>query len=210
MHLSTIDTTSSLDEILSKQMAPLQRQLKKVFTLYKPNLSGQMNFEKEIEQLFKQSFSIPIPPLIEKRVRYEQQLIQSIHHQLRKDHLILRRTADNHNTYYLGNLEEFNHKTNEYMQNATYFETIGIIDENNSEEQKLNAIIKSIDSSLQELQRKKRIPQEYLIKILVSKRTNIKLPYLYFLPETHVVCIQIFFLSRGRLLLSIIYYRMVI
>ena len=42
---------------------------------------------------------------------------------------MLRRTADNNNTYYLGQIDEFEQEENSYMQNATStFELIGTLD----------------------------------------------------------------------------------
>jgi hypothetical protein len=176
-------------------MVPLRQQLTELFTKYPVDLSRRMKFEQEIIQSFKKSSSLSIPFTIEQRAIYEQQLLRSIYFQLKKDHLILRRTADNQNTYYLGNQDEFNHKTNEYMEDALCYEMIGIINENKSEEQYLNEIIHTINSTLEELQRKKLIDKDHLSKISaigIGKRTNINLPHLYFLPDTSSVSIESF------------------
>ncbi|CAF1320317.1 unnamed protein product [Adineta steineri] len=184
MHLS-INQTNNIDRILFKQMAPLRRQLTKVFNKYPVDPSKKMKFEQEIEQLFQKFFSIPIPSIIEQRSIYEQQLLRSIKLKLKKEQLILQRTSDNNNTYYLGNQMEFNEKTNEYMNNANYFELVGIIDHNNTEQKYLNEIIESIELVSQELYQKKCINEKNLLKMLPNKQTIIHLPYLYFLPEIH-------------------------
>ena len=187
VHLS-INQTNVIDRLLLKQMAPLRRQLTKFFTKYPIDLGLRMKFEQEIGQLFEKFFSTSIPLVIEQRSIYEQQLLRSIQIQLRKDHLILRRTADNNNTYYLGDENEFNQKINEYMENAMYYElVVNIDDDTNSEQQYLNEIIQSIDSILEELHKKKLINKDNLPKMLASKRTNIHLPYLYFLPIVNMV-----------------------
>ncbi len=66
-------------------------------------------------RLFNKSFSLRISSKIQERSIYEQQLVQSIHFQL------LRKNDDNYNTYYLGNLNEFNQKTNEYMEKCQLY-----------------------------------------------------------------------------------------
>ncbi|CAF1529449.1 unnamed protein product, partial [Rotaria sordida] len=130
-------------------MAPLQRELAKLFIKYPIDLSRQMHFENGIEQLFNKSFLQPIPSVLEERALYEKQLILSIRYQLNKDQLILRRTADEMNTYYLGRLNECNQKSNEYIQNSTYYELIETINEINTEQQQLEEIIQSIDLQLE-------------------------------------------------------------
>ena len=82
--------------------------------------------------------------------------------------------------------------TDEYMQKSTSFELIGMIDEFSSEQQQLTEIIESIDLALEELQQKRLIPQDYLSKLQIGKKTDLTLPYLYFLPEAHQVQLYTF------------------
>ena len=103
--LSKISLT--LAEIVTKQMAPLRRGLTKLFTKYPVDLSRRMSFEKEIQQFFNESFVQTISAMIEERVIYEKKLLQSIQYQLKRNRLMLRRTAANNNTYYLGQIDEF-------------------------------------------------------------------------------------------------------
>ncbi|CAF1417810.1 unnamed protein product [Rotaria sordida] len=166
-------------------MAPLQRELTKLFIKYPIDLSRQMHFENGIEQLFNESFLQPMPSVLEERTLYEKQLILSIRYQLNKDQLILRRTTDEMNTYYLGRLNEFNQKSNEYIQNSTCYELIETINEINTEQQQLEGIIQSIDLQLEILYQRKLIKEDHLIRLSIGKKTNINLPYLYFLPETN-------------------------
>jgi hypothetical protein len=185
MHLSS--STITLKEILTKQMAPLRHQLTKVFTKYKIDLARRWNFENDIQTQFINSFSLPVPTLLEERALYEKQLIRSIQYQLKYHHLFLRRTADDQNTYYLGSLDAFNDMANEYMENAIWYELHGMINENNTEQQQLKEIMESIDFVLEQLQQKKWITKDHLTKLQIGKKTNLHLPYLYFLPETHQV-----------------------
>ncbi|CAF1097789.1 unnamed protein product [Adineta ricciae] len=181
-HLS-IHQINPIDRVLRKQIAPLHRQLTRFFTKYPIDISRRLNFEKQIEKLFEKSFSSFIPLNIEQYAKYEQQLVQSIKYQLEKDHLLLRRTADNNNTYYLGDLKEFNCQTNAYMTNAMYFKMLGFIDEKNSEEHYITQIIHSINSSLEELHQKGSIRKQHLPRMLAVPRINTSIPHLYFLPQ---------------------------
>lgn len=175
----------TLAQIVTRQMVPLRRQLTKLFSRYPIDLARRMNFEREIQQLFNQSFVQSIPSSLEVRAYEEQQLIRSIQYQLKKDQLILQRTADDCNTYYLGRQDEFHRKTMDYVENSTCYEFYAYIDETNSEQTHLNTIIKSIDSQLEQLHQRKLINKDHLSKFSIGKRTNLKLPHLYFLPETN-------------------------
>jgi len=185
---TTTTPVSSLDQILTKQIMPLRRQLTKLFTKYPVDLTRRCTFEKKIEEQFIESFSQPpIPVAIEQRAFHEKQLLRSIQIQLKSDQLILRRTADNNNTYYLGCRQEFEKMTQDHLDNSHYCEIIGTINELHSEKQYLIEIIQSIDSKIEQLVQKKLIPMDHLKKLQIGKRTNIKLPHLYFLPKTQQV-----------------------
>ncbi|CAF3050590.1 unnamed protein product [Rotaria sp. Silwood2] len=177
----------TLAQIVTKQMAPIRQELTKLFTKYSIDLSRRMKFEKEIQLSFNDSFLRSIPGVLEERTLYEKQLIQSIRYHLKKDQLILRRTADEMNTYYLGRLDEFNQKSDEYVENSTCYELIGTTDGTHTEQQQqqLHEIIISINSQLEQLYQKKLINKDHLTKFSINKRLKFILPYLYFLPETN-------------------------
>ena len=112
-----------------------------------------MNFEKEIQQFCNEFLVQAIPGVIEDHAIYEEKLVLSIQYQLKKILFMLRRIADNNNSYYLGQIDEFKQKANNYMQNATYtFELIGTQDnESYNEQYYLNKISQAIDSDLANL-----------------------------------------------------------
>ncbi|CAF1624904.1 unnamed protein product [Rotaria magnacalcarata] len=166
-------------------MAPLRRELTRFFTKYPVDLSRRMNFEKEIQNLFHASFDQSIPSTLEERILYEKQLIKSIRYQLNKDQLILRRTVDNYNTYYLGSLNEFQKKSDDFVQHSISYEFIGMLDCINTEQQQLDEIIDSINSQFETLHQKRLINNDYRTKFIISKKSTTKLPHLYFLPETN-------------------------
>ncbi|CAF4444464.1 unnamed protein product, partial [Rotaria sp. Silwood2] len=74
-------------QIVTKQMAPLQRELTHLFTKYSVDLSRRMNFENEIQQSCNDSFIRSMPGVLEERAFYEKQWIQSIQYHLKKDQL---------------------------------------------------------------------------------------------------------------------------
>ena len=75
------------------------------------------------------------------------------------------------------------------MESSTYFELVTSLDVNNpnAEQQYLTELIVFMDTFLQGLQQKKELHMEYFIKLQLAKKTNLQLPYLYFLPITHQV-----------------------
>ncbi|CAF3430834.1 unnamed protein product [Rotaria socialis] len=184
IHILSKSSLTTLAEILTKKMAPLRRDLTALFTKYPVDLSRRINFEKEIQQLFHESFLQPIPRALEERALYEQQLLKSIKYQLEKNHLILRRTANHQNMYYLGQIDEFQQKTMDYMQHSTAtYEFIGTIDDFNSEQFYLEKILQSIDSDLKSLLQRKLISKDLQIKFIIKQSTKSQLPNLDFLPD---------------------------
>jgi len=172
----------TLAQLVTKEMVPLQRHLTELFTTYSVDSSRQMNFEIEIQLAFNESFLGPLPPMLEHRALYEKQIIQSIRYHLDKDRLILRRTADDKNTYYLGQLDEFQEKSNDYIENSSSYKFLAEIVGNHTEEQQLKKVIQSFNIELDKLCQRKLINKDYQLKFSINKKTNIKLPYMYFLP----------------------------
>ena len=183
------NTQQVLDSILIEQFVPLRKQLLSIFTRFSLDLARQQTFRRSLEQQFLQSFSSTVPNHIEQRAKYEQKLLQSIQSKLTYDDLILRRTADDFNTFYLDNYNNFNRLCQNQLESSTYFELVTSLDVNNpnAEQQYLTELIVSMDTFLQGLQQKKELHMEYLIKLQLAKKTNLQLPYLYFLPVTHQV-----------------------
>ncbi|CAF3881794.1 unnamed protein product [Rotaria sp. Silwood1] len=176
----------TLAQMVTKQMVPLRRELTKLFTNYSGDLPRRMNFEKEIQQCFNDSFICSMPDVLEERALYEHRLIQSIRYHLKKDQLILKRTADDMNTYYLGRLDEFNQLSDNFLENSTCYELIETMSDTHTEQAtKLQEIILSINSQLEKLYQRKLINKDQLTKFSINKRLKLKLPYLYFLPETN-------------------------
>ena len=168
-------------------MAPLRRQLTALFTKYPVDLARRMNFERELQQVFQSSFSVAVPPALQRRAIHENELVHSMLDRLNNDQLVLRRMADESNTYYMGDIDDFHRRSQAHLQTSNYYELIGTIDDDHhhSKEQHIHDIVQSIDQDLEKLYEKKLIPQEHLAKLKVSQRTKIELPSLYFLPHLH-------------------------
>ncbi|CAF1148545.1 unnamed protein product [Rotaria sordida] len=74
----------------------------------------------------------PISSNLYQRALYEKNLIQSIQYSLKKNNLILRRTANNRNTFYMGNIQDFETKADKYLTRSDDYKVlIDINDENN-------------------------------------------------------------------------------
>src|ERR1700722_3283816 len=96
----SISSTSSPDDTLYRKFTPLRRRFIHLFSEYHVHLAGWMTFETKITKHFNDLFSTSIPTSIRERALYERQLIHSIRSQLKKNNLIVRRTADQNNIYY--------------------------------------------------------------------------------------------------------------
>ncbi|CAF2130554.1 unnamed protein product, partial [Rotaria magnacalcarata] len=115
IHILSQFTSLSIEDLLEKQLVPLQHELTRVFMKYPLLVTRRINFENQLIKIFHESFRQPIPIVCHERILHEKYLLQSIQYQLKHESLILRRTADNQNTYYLGQLKEFEQKSNDYI-----------------------------------------------------------------------------------------------
>lgn len=204
MHSLLSTTTSlSIDQLLRQQMAPLHRQLGSLFNKYPVDPSRRVQFQNELKQCISQSFgtnaiatatlpprSLSITPALRERVLHEKQLVQSIRNEINQQGHILRRTADNQNTYCLRSRKLFNFKAYEHLKTSNCYELIGPVDTMHTtttaeQQPNLNKILRSIDDTLSHLLERKLISKAHHMKFTMSQRRNIKLPSLYFLPEVN-------------------------
>ncbi|CAF2819302.1 unnamed protein product [Rotaria sp. Silwood2] len=177
-------SNESMDEIVKKQFVPLKHQINNLFLKNKINLNLQMEIQKKIYDLFKNLFSKSIPSNLYQRAIYETNLIQSIQTSLKKNNLILRRTADNMNIFYLGNLQEFETKADQYLARSEDYDIVFNVNDVNNEKPlnvALNEMIESMNSLLQQLKIHRAISQD-LYERFIADPNKVKLPYLYFLP----------------------------
>lgn len=175
MHVSP---SLNFNDLANTQMKPLLQQIHAFFNQYQIGISRKAGFLTELKRIFNQYFHVSLPNSIEQRATAERQLILSIRQQLERDQLILRRTADQMNLFYLANADEFHVQSQAYINRTSSFERIS-----NMTQVKLEEICQSIDTSLLQLRQQSRIQENHLSKMSV-KRINLALPHLYFLPES--------------------------
>jgi len=184
MYISS--SLKSIDDIVKKQYAPLKHQLASLFQKHRINIALKWEMETEVHQNFVGLFSISIPAHIRKRAAYEKTLIQSIRCSLTKNNLILRRTADNQNTFYVGNKQDFEAKARDYLSQSDAYEVLTTIDDEENNEEKfqvdLTKRIESMNFALGILRRTNALDKD-LVPLLVTDATKMKLPYIYFLPD---------------------------
>ncbi|CAF1295590.1 unnamed protein product [Rotaria sp. Silwood1] len=116
---------------------------------------------------------------------YEKNLIQSIQTSLKKNNLILRRTADNMNIFYLGNLQDFESKADKYLTTSEDYDILFNMNDVNNEKPfnvAFKEMIESMNSLLEKLKTHKAISSD-LYERFIADPNKVKLPYLYFLPN---------------------------
>ena len=99
-----------MNDMLQKHYKLLQHYLIMVFGNCGVNTARSMFINKEIKDAYKDTFSGLLPLSIQQRALYEKQLVQSVRKHLKANNLILRRTADNQNTFHPGNMKDFEEK----------------------------------------------------------------------------------------------------
>ncbi|CAF4652768.1 unnamed protein product, partial [Rotaria sp. Silwood1] len=100
VHVSSLNTTSN--EYIEKTYKFLQHQLTILYDKYKVNMAQSLFLNKRVKDAYTNAFSITLPRSLQQRAFYEKQLVESIKEHLKENNLILRRTADQSNVFYLG------------------------------------------------------------------------------------------------------------
>ena len=119
-----------------------------------------MFFEEEINKIFEHLFSTPLSNSIQQRALEERKLVQSIRQHLKMKNLILKRTADHKNIFYLGDAKDFQDKIHQFLLTTTdLFELFITIDENhqNHINEILDEIVSNINIPLKNMFHEKKI-----------------------------------------------------
>ncbi|CAF1691286.1 unnamed protein product, partial [Adineta ricciae] len=115
--------------------APLKHQLASLFSKHRLQIALSWGIHRDIHQTFIDLFDIPVPHHVQQRAIDEMTLVRSIQSTLKSDNLILRRTADNQNTFYLASYPDFQAKVNEILsQSSDIYEFIVTIGKKSTEE----------------------------------------------------------------------------
>ncbi|CAF1543899.1 unnamed protein product [Adineta ricciae] len=189
-------------DIVKKQYAPLKHQLASLFSKHRLQIALSWGIHRDIHQKFIDLFDIPVPHHVQQRAIDEMALVRSIQSTLKSDNLILRRTADNQNTFYLTSNHDFHAKVNEILsQSSDIYEFIVTIgkksteegddDDDDDDDQKqlpkdsqylLRERIEAINFALETLKKRKALPDAVINKLFIDLN-KVKFPYLYFLPD---------------------------
>ncbi|CAM2723375.1 unnamed protein product [Rotaria socialis] len=178
-----------IEENLEKNYKPLQHDLNKLLVKSDVNLVQTIILQKQVKDLYMKMFSkttttTMISKAMLERAYYEQQLIDKIRNDLKSFNLILRRTANRRNVFYLGDRILFEKLCNEFMLETDRFELEMEINNDNVQETQdyLQGKIKSMNREFKTIfmDTKKYKDQLNRITVLIGK---VELPYLYFLPD---------------------------
>ncbi|CAF3383452.1 unnamed protein product [Rotaria socialis] len=178
-----------MDDIVQRKYAPLKHQLNSLFSKHHINIALSLEIQQKIGDQFTDSFSVPIPSNLHQRAFYEDRLILSIRYSLKKNNFILRRTADNMNTFYLGNRQEFETKAYDYVSKSDAYKVLLKKDKGNGDQKwqtELNQMVESMNLLLESLKNHEFLNVD-LYNGLLDDASKVKLPCLYFLPDVSKV-----------------------
>ncbi|UJR34546.1 hypothetical protein I4U23_027323 [Adineta vaga] len=191
LKFSSKSTKTTITDIVKKQYAPLKHQMASLFSKHRVNIASSWDVHSIICQKFTNLFAISIPHNIQQRATEEMKLIQSIRSSLKTNNMILRRTADNRNTFYVGKKNDFEAKANEFMLKSSdkyeFTVAIGDDEDNNDDKKKqpqnphyfLKGRIEAINFALETLGKRKALDNDTINKLIIDPK-KVKLTYLYF------------------------------
>ncbi|CAF1505365.1 unnamed protein product, partial [Adineta steineri] len=182
--LPSFESPDSLIDRTKNQYKVLQHELNILFPKYNKNQLESANINKQIKDLYVNMFSTSLTSTIRQRAKYEKELVQSIRIYLKENNLILRRTTDQRNNFYLGNRKDFEDKANQYTMDTYDFEYCQDVDETNLRQtyKYLNEIVRSINSDIKKMFDSKKGKDNDPMKLHIDF-DQIQLSYLYFLPD---------------------------
>jgi hypothetical protein len=183
-----INNNINLNEFMEKQFKILKHDLNIFYVKQQINVAKSMFISKEIKDIYSTLFSsalLSLPDTLYQRAVYEQKLVKSIQDHLKHYNLILRRTADQCNVFYLDTQTDFEDKIHHYMTTTDMFELCEIINEehrSNAIHQYLLRILEQFNENIQIHLDDRKKYRSILDKIMIDIE-QIKMPYLYFLPD---------------------------
>lgn len=208
LHLSSSTSSlSSMDEPppLKKQYRPLMHKMAALFSEYSVSLPIAEEMRRNVKQAFQDCFVKPLSVEARQRAFYEKKLIQSIQRTLNANNLLLRRTSDYSNTFYLAQRDEFQRQSIHYMQqqagNYALLFTLDADHPHDMVRQSMKKRFQLMNDELERLYQTKRFNTSVRQRLKVNL-DNFKIPYLYFLPDVSTVSAMI---SSAWLTLKIIF-----
>lgn len=179
---STSAVLADDDDIVKKQYLPLKRQVVHLLNKCHVNIARSMEVERRINELFQHCFSVgPSTQLVERAID-EGKLVRSIRRSLKRNDLVLRRTADQTNTFYVTDACMFERKADEYLARTDAYERLLDVDEHTHGSNEMKEMVESMNAALEMLKTKKTLPAD-LVQTLLTNPNKVQLPRLYFLPD---------------------------
>lgn len=164
---------------------PLRQGLNKLFEKFRMNMAQSMFIQKDIKDLYRKAFTVAIEKPIKRRILYEQMLVESIRQELlNESNIIIRRVANNRNMFYMGNRDEFEAKSKEFMNTGGRFYLCHSLENNDAKTiiDYVETMVKSYDRQLEDIIRTLPSNKELASKCLLNVNM-VKLSYVYFLPD---------------------------
>ena len=171
-----------LDDVVKKQYLPLKRQVVHLLNKCHVNIVRSMEVEKRINELFQDCFSVVPSHHLAERAIDEGKLVRSIRRSLKKNDLVVRRTADQMNTFYVTDAFMFECKADEYLTNTDAYERLLDLDEHTHGSDEMKEMIDSMNTALEMLKTKKALPAD-AVQTLLTNPSKVQLPRLCFLPD---------------------------
>ena len=152
-----------------------------------------MFINKEVKDAYMEAFSSALPSSMHERAVREKELVQTIRRHLHEHQLVLRRTADGKNVFYLGDRKAFEERADAYVKATDAFELCEMIDGVHGTRAKdyINKLVKSIHQRVEVILKNATMYKELSKKLYVDA-AKVELPYLYFLPDVSQVGILLF------------------
>lgn len=191
LHLPAMFSTD--DERLKKQYGPFHQRLVMLLSKYHVPLLQQENLKAELKKEFHTLFSATTNTLPNQkqlqRAIYEDRMVRSIRSILQRHQLFIRRTANDQNTFYIGQQIDFDHATHQYMMTQIDYTIVHTVDRHNQQDvyQKLQNQYRQMNRTFETMMKEKHFTQEIYDRLRINV-DRIHLGYLYFLPELSEVC----------------------
>lgn len=179
-----INTSISNETIVQEQMAPLKRQLTQILGYHRIHMARRFQLEREAGKLFENSFQQNIPVDVLERAQQEFNLFQSIRQKLNEQGLIVRRSSNHDNSYYLMDKEKFDDMCSEYLRtNESYLSLVNVIGNQNEQMYRdvIERLVDGIHEKLNAFHREKQLNDRQLLKIRVNRSDKMRCVTMYFL-----------------------------
>lgn len=185
--LTKIQSASlSMNDYLKQQYAPMKHRLAHIFAKHKLSIAGTLTISQRLHEKFNQLFSVMnVPSEMHQRSTYELSLVDDIRRLLDEDRLVLRRTADNFNQFYLGDAYEFDSQCEQYLENMTFVRCMMEIDHESADStirSEVNETVDDINRTIKALQTNSIITTDVANRLTVDM-DKVDYPILYFLPD---------------------------